>query len=61
MIVAMFVAKDEVATAAQAVPVYINVADSPAASSTTVVPEPTVAAGVTVMLLPAVVQIIVFN
>ena len=59
MIVAMFVAKDEVATV-KAVPVYINVAVHHA-SSTTVVPEPTVAAGVTVMLLPAVVQIIVFN
>ena len=52
-------AKDDVATAAHAEPVYINVTVSPAASSTIVVPEPTVAAGVIVMLLPAVVQIIV--
>ena len=53
-------AKDDVATAAQAEPVYTSVTVSPAASSTIVVPEPTVAAGVIVMLLPAVVQMIVF-
>tara|TARA_B100000925_G_scaffold280631_1_gene251532 strand:- start:12 stop:386 length:375 start_codon:yes stop_codon:yes gene_type:complete len=52
-------AKDDVAIAAQAEPVYISVTDSPAASNTIVVPEPTVAAGVIVILLPAVVQIIV--
>ena len=53
-------ANDDVATAAQAEPVYISVVDSPAASSVIVVPEPTVAAGVITMLLPAVVQINVF-